>query len=116
MFLKFEQINYLAVAGAGLGAFFIGAIWYMALFGKLWQRLHGFSEEKLKQMQARGPPPLFFGGMIVSQLLAAFVVALLVVSLNPTQPLDGLRLDTCLALRVDAVAVAVQLASPCVEG
>jgi hypothetical protein len=111
MFLKFDQINYLAVAVAGLGAFFIGALWYMPFFGKLWVRLHGFSDEKVKQMQARVPPPLFFGGMIAVQLVTAFVVALLVVSLNPTAPLDGVLLGSCLWLLVAAILFSGQLAS-----
>ena len=33
----FNHINWLAVLAAGLAYFFIGAIWYSALFGKKWR-------------------------------------------------------------------------------
>ena len=33
----FNNINWLAVLAGGLAYFFLGAIWYMALFGKKWQ-------------------------------------------------------------------------------
>ncbi len=33
----FNHINWLAVLVGGLGYFFLGAIWYTALFGKKWQ-------------------------------------------------------------------------------
>jgi hypothetical protein len=56
------RVNFLAVLVAGLAAFFIGGLWYTVLFGKLWVKLHGYSEEKIKQMQASMSPPRFFGG------------------------------------------------------
>jgi hypothetical protein len=69
---KFDNINYLAVVTAGLATFFLGAVWYTALFGKMWVQLTGYSDEKLKQLQAKRPPPLFFGGMIVCYLVMSF--------------------------------------------
>jgi hypothetical protein len=110
MLLKFADINYLAVIVAALGTFFLGALWYMPLFGKLWIRLHGFSDEKMKAMQSRTPPPLFFGGMIVSYLVAA--LALIVVNLNLTQPLsEGLTLGLAVWFIVAAVELTGQLSS-----
>jgi hypothetical protein len=35
-YLDLTRLNYLAVAAAALAAFFIGAIWYTVLLGKLW--------------------------------------------------------------------------------
>ncbi len=70
------EINYLAVLVAGLAAFFLGGVWYQALFGKTWVKLHGYTEEKKKEIQARRPPPIFFGGMIVCYLVVAFALAL----------------------------------------
>jgi hypothetical protein len=111
MLLKFAEINYLAVAVAALGTFFLGALWYMPLFGKLWISLHGYTEDKMKAMQTRTPPPLFFGGMIVSYLVAALAVALIVVNLNLTQPLEGLILGFALWFIVAAVEFTGQLSS-----
>lgn len=39
---------------AALAAFLLGALWYSPLlFAKAWVKSHGYSEEKLKQMQAK---------------------------------------------------------------
>jgi hypothetical protein len=70
-------INWWAVLVAGLAAFFLGGVWYAALFGKLWQRLHGYSDERIKEMRRLHPPPVFFGVMIGSYLLLAAVVAVI---------------------------------------
>jgi hypothetical protein len=70
-------INYLAVLVAGLTAFFIGGFWYQALFGKLWVKLHAYSEERIKEMKTRRPPAVFFGGMVASYLVLAWAVAIL---------------------------------------
>jgi hypothetical protein len=74
---KFDKINWLAVLVAGLVAFLVGGVWYTALFGQLWIDLQGFSPDQVQEMQARMPPPLFFGGMFVCYLLLAFILALL---------------------------------------
>src|SRR5438552_3978857 len=74
---KVSEINWLAVAVAGLIAFLVGGVWYTALFGQLWIKLQGYSPEQVKEMQAQMSPPIFFGGMLVSYLVLAFVLALL---------------------------------------
>ena len=89
MVIDFAKINYLAVAAAGMATFFLGAVWYMFLFGKLWIKLHGYTEEKMKEMQKKVPPPLFFSGMILSYLLIALVLAILITGLDLKTPLDG---------------------------
>ena len=40
-------MNWLAVEVATLAFFAVGAIWYTALFGKIWQREVGLSDEQL---------------------------------------------------------------------
>jgi hypothetical protein len=48
--MDLSSINYLAVIAAALGAFVFGALWYSTpLFGKIWQKELGFSDEYLKQ-------------------------------------------------------------------
>ena len=80
MNLTFAGINYLAVAAAALATFFLGAIWYQALFGKLWVSLHGYTPEKIAELQKAKPPAFFFGGMIVAYFILAFVMALMMVN------------------------------------
>ena len=41
------MVNWLAVVVATLAFFAVGAIWYTALFGKIWQREVGLSDEQL---------------------------------------------------------------------
>lgn len=89
MSLAFSEINYLAVLVVGVATFLLGGVWYSALFGKVWVRAHGWSEEKVKEMQAKLSPPLFFGGMLVADLLIALTVALLIVSFNIKSPVHG---------------------------
>lgn len=74
--VPWNQLNYVAIAVAAVAAFFLGALWYTALFGKLWQRLNGYSDEKLHAMQQARPPHIFFTTLLGCYLLVAFVVAL----------------------------------------
>jgi hypothetical protein len=82
-------INYWAVVVAGLATFFLGGLWYTALFGKKWVKLQGYTEERIKEMRTRRPPPVFFGGMIVCYLIIAFVMALLLTGYTNPTALDG---------------------------
>ena len=75
--LKLEGINWLAVLVAAVAVFMLGGLWYTALFGKLWQRLHGYSDAKLKELQAKRPPQVFFGILIASYLVLAAGIAVL---------------------------------------
>jgi len=76
--INFSSINWLAVAVAGFAAFMLGGVWYTALFGKAWQKAHGFSEETIKKAQAEMSPLKFFGGMLACYLVVAAGMALLV--------------------------------------
>jgi Protein of unknown function (DUF1761) len=79
------DVNYLAVLVAGVIAFAIGAIWYTALFGKKWRDLQGISEAKMKEMQDKMNPPIFFGGMMVSYFVLAYAMAVILSAfLEPT--------------------------------
>lgn len=77
MELHFATINWMAVAASAVATFFLGAVWYTALFGRAWREAHGYSEEQMKRMQARRPMPVFFGMMLVAYIVLAVVVALL---------------------------------------
>ena len=98
MTIDLGGINYLAVLVAGLATFILGGIWYSAVFGKLWRRLHGYSEEKIKEMQAKMSPPLFFGGMILCYLVLGLVVAVLVTAFKIESAYGGAVLGALLWL------------------
>ena len=75
------EVNYLAVLAAAVATFALGGIWYSpALFGKVWQREAGVTEEKMKSANMG----LIFGLTFVLSLIAAWVFALF---LGPRPPM-----------------------------
>lgn len=99
-------IRWLAVVVAALATFFLGAVWYTALFGRKWVALNGYTEEQVKQMQARRPPPVFFGVMLGAYFLLAIVIAVLVTSFGVQTAGGGAMLGLMLWLG-PAAAIAV---------
>lgn len=95
---KFGQINLLAVVVAGVAMFLIGGIWYGAVFAKLWQRLHGYTDEQMKTMQKARPPQVFFSVMIGAYLVGALAMAFFVVNLDLRGVFDGAVLGAFLWL------------------
>ena len=54
------HINYIAVIVAAVIAFAIGGLWYSPLlFANLWVKAHGYSEERLKEMQTKRSSQIF---------------------------------------------------------
>lgn len=76
------NINYLAILIATILQFICGAIWYSALFGNLWGKIHGFDklskETQQEMMKAMGPlyAVQFFVTIITTSVLALFIAAL----------------------------------------
>lgn len=68
-----REINFIAVLVAAIAAFFVGGIWYSLLFGKLWMKLHGFTEEALKQTAGK-----VFGGSFVLAVIISFVLTMFI--------------------------------------
>lgn len=60
------HVNFLAVAGATVAAYIFGAIWYGAIFSKLWQRLTGITDMK--------PKPVNFILVLVSMFVMSYVL------------------------------------------
>lgn len=72
------EINFLAIVVASTAQFICGAVWYSALFGKLWGKIHGFDklskDVQQKMMKEMGP---YYGVQFLVTVLMAFVLALL---------------------------------------
>lgn len=98
MFAKLNEINWLAVVVAGVAMFLIGGIWYGAVFAKLWQRLHGYTDEQVKAMQKARPPQVFFSVMLSAYLIGALSMALIVVNMGLRSAFDGVVLGAFLWL------------------
>ncbi len=74
----FDNFNIWAVLTAGVAAFMIGGAWYTVLFGKAWQKAQGYNEAKVKELQSKFSPPLFFGTMIICYLVLALAMSLII--------------------------------------
>ncbi len=62
------EVNYLSILVAGLAAWALGALWYGPLFGKMWQKEVGMSDEDLKGANM----PLIFGSSFVLMCVMMF--------------------------------------------
>lgn len=110
MTLRFDDINWLAVAVAALATFMLGGLWYTALFGKKWAELHGYTEERTKEIQAKKPPAIFFGTMMACYIVVSIVVATLVTSFEITTVGAGAGLGLLLWLLAAAVGLTGHIA------
>ncbi len=111
MTIDFGSINWLAVIVAAFATFMLGGVWYTALFGKAWQRLNGYSDEKLVEMRAKRPPPVFFGTMIACYVVVSLVLALLVGAMEISSAMPGAMLGGVVFVLAAAVQVTGQIAS-----
>ncbi|GMU95237.1 DUF1761 domain-containing protein [Ignavibacterium album] len=84
------SINYLAVLLCGIISMIIGSVWYGPLFGKLWMKQYGFTEEDLKK---DFNPAKTFGLAFVGHLVMALVLAYLISLTNAQSITDGLRVS-----------------------
>ena len=94
-------VNWLAV-GLGTVAFFVvGAVWYTALFGRLWQREVGLSDEQLKTGASM---PLIFGTCLLLELLVSLTVGHIFAF---TAPSDRSKMMISVGLAVGIMAPAI---------
>lgn len=85
------HINYLAVIVAAVVAFAIGGLWYSPLlFANLWVKAHGYSEERLKEMQSGAGKA--YAVSLVCQLLIAMAIAIFVGYLQLGPLSQGMKL------------------------
>ncbi|MEO8822151.1 MAG: DUF1761 domain-containing protein [Ginsengibacter sp.] len=99
-----QHINWLAVLVAGLAYFFLGALWYSALFGKKWQSYNSalMSSPDAKKGSA--------GIMIISfilMLVCAFGLALIVTRLDIGGWKVGLKLGSLTGVCFAATAIHI---------
>jgi hypothetical protein len=72
--MELSNINFLALAVAAIASFALGALWYSpVLFGKMWQKALGYTDEYLNQ----GNMALIFGSSFVLIFLMDFGLAVI---------------------------------------
>jgi hypothetical protein len=74
---------YVIGLGTGIVSFFVGCIWYSVLFGKVWQRLMGFSDDKVKSIFV--PKRIIVA--LLSELVASLCTVGILYNLPPSFPL-----------------------------
>lgn len=67
-------MNYLALLVAAVAAFFIGFLWHGPVFGKLWIKLSGMTDQQLKEAKEQNMAPMMILAFI-QQVLTAYVLA-----------------------------------------
>ena len=80
-------MNLLLTLGAGILAFFIGALWYTVFFGKSWIIESGMTEEKIKEQGGAG---ISMVSTLVMEILVAFLVTYLIRQTNLPIMISGL--------------------------
>lgn len=74
-----ETINLMAVLLAAVGQFAFGALWYTALFGDLWGKMHGFDKlPKAKQQEMMKGMNSIYAVQFLVTLISVFVLAKLI--------------------------------------
>ncbi|MBX3315569.1 MAG: DUF1761 domain-containing protein [Phycisphaeraceae bacterium] len=111
MNIDVSSINWLAVVVAAFATFMLGGVWYTALCGKVWQRLNGYTDEKLVEMRKKRPPPVFFGTMIGCYLVVSLLMAMMVGAFEITHYLTGAAFGMFIFGIAAAVQVTGQIAS-----
>ena len=96
-----EHINWLGVVLGAVAFFAVGAVWYTALFGKIWQREVGLSEEQLK---GGANMPLIFGTCFLLELLVSLTVGHIYAY---TAPDDRSKLMIAVGLATGVMAPAI---------
>lgn len=110
--LDLSRINYLAVLVAALAAFFIGAVWYTALFGKLWIEKQGYTPEQMQQMQVKRPMPVFFAELIVCYLIAAMGMDILIMESREITLVTGIHIGLICYAIVAAFRMTAHVSGP----
>jgi hypothetical protein len=97
-------MNWLAILVAAIAYWVFGAIWYMALFGKIWAA--GIEQHGVK-LQRTGMGAKMVGNFICN-LVAALVMARLVARTGIADVGHGLKLGAGVGLGFSATALTVQ--------
>lgn len=85
------HINYLAVVFAAAVAFLVGGLWYSpVLFAKMWITAHGYTEDKVKEMQKGAAKS--YAVSVGCLILIALGMAVLVGYLQLARTGQGLKL------------------------
>jgi Protein of unknown function (DUF1761) len=102
--MNWMAMNWIAVICAAAVYWIIGAIWYMALFGKIWAE--AIQQHGVKLEQAGMAPKMI--GNFLCNLVAATIMARLISRTGITDLGYGLKLGAGVGLGFSATALTIQ--------
>ena len=105
MLLKdfFAHANWMAIIVAALVYFLLGAIWFSALFGKIWAAEHKIEMPTTPEgkSQMKKMMPMMMIKTLIMNILMAIVIGMFVMALGSVKCMAGMKLG----LALSAVAV-----------
>jgi len=104
--LDFTNINFAIVFLATVISFIIGSIWYTVLFGKVWNKEVGLTEEQLKNPNYLRT----YGGSFVCMFIMILGIAVMLKSLGisgNSEWLDGAKIGLTLAITLVAAGLGI---------
>ncbi len=87
--MNLVQINYLAVLVCGVLSMIVGALWYGPVFGKLWMKQYGYTEEDLARDFNPGKT---YGLAVLGHIIMALVLAYMISLTNAQTISEGFRI------------------------
>jgi hypothetical protein len=103
MFQTFlHQTNYLAILVSALVYFLIGAVWYSAIFGKIWVKLVGLKEEQMKEGSK-----MVFLYTLLAEIVIVFVMAFIVWALGISNCVSAIKVGAFFSLGITAPVLAI---------
>jgi hypothetical protein len=86
--MEHVEINYLAVLVSGILAMVVGSLWYGPLFGNIWMKEEGFTEEDLTK---DFNPAKTYGLTFIAALVVVYVLARVLGYIGAEGVVEGLR-------------------------
>ena len=99
-----HHIHWLAVLAGGLAYFFLGAIWYTALFGKKWR---SYNEAAVNDPNAKKSPAQPFIISLLLMLVCSFGLSVIVTRFDLSGALTGLKIGIITGVCFAATAVHI---------
>lgn len=100
----------LAIGLAAVVGFLVGGVWYGALFGKLWPRLHGYDTPEKTAAMAKNAGQAF-GVMFVGEIFMAFGLAILIGTFGIKGAVNGAILGLVISLTIGLAEIIMQNAA-----
>lgn len=99
-----QHINWIAVLVAGLVYFFLGAIWYTSLFGKKWR---SYNSSLMNNTNAKKGAGVIMLISFILMLICAFGLALIIIRLDISGWMSGLKIGLITGICFSATAVHI---------